>query len=288
MTDQFRNLSPMTYEDTTESISSQESQDGTLPCDSQDGQQPDLFGLEAAPASLGVPPDKARRPMTNGISGLTGTSLSVLYDQQQSLANRLSLQLDGAGSTLFTLTWQRKATPLGLPYFQLVASGLPISETDCGSWPTTTKMDGHSSARHGYMLTGNQGTTLLDAARLTSWPTPTQHDAERGGQEKRATTERHGSNLQDFAMTSWATPTNRDYRFANATSFQDRSDSKKGEQLNNQVVHHGPMSNGSPAATARRGQLNPAFSLWLMGYPEGWANFAPRGIQWSRKSQRSS
>lgn len=33
------------------------------------------------------------------------------------------------------------------------------------AWPTTTKRDDSSSARHGYMVRGNSGTTLLDAAR---------------------------------------------------------------------------------------------------------------------------
>ena len=40
-------------------------------------------------------------------------------------------------------------------------------------WPTTTKQDGASSARHGYMLKGHPGTTLLDAARLAGEGTPT-------------------------------------------------------------------------------------------------------------------
>lgn len=38
-------------------------------------------------------------------------------------------------------------------------------------WPTATSTDAKSSARHGYMIEGNAGTTLLDAAR--GWPTPT-------------------------------------------------------------------------------------------------------------------
>ena len=43
------------------------------------------------------------------------------------------------------------------------------------------KEDARSSARHGYMIEGNAGTTLLDAARLTTefpapYPTPQAHD----------------------------------------------------------------------------------------------------------------
>jgi hypothetical protein len=43
------------------------------------------------------------------------------------------------------------------------------------------KEDARSSARHGYMIEGNAGTTLLDAARLTTefpapYPTPQSHD----------------------------------------------------------------------------------------------------------------
>lgn len=45
-------------------------------------------------------------------------------------------------------------------------------------WPTATTTDAKSSARHGYMIEGNAGTTLLDAAR--GWPTPVRADGERG------------------------------------------------------------------------------------------------------------
>ena len=44
----------------------------------------------------------------------------------------------------------------------------------------------------------------------------------------------------------------------------------------------------SPAPTEKRGALNPAFSLWLMGYPIEWARCAARVTRLSPKSQGSS
>jgi flagellar hook-length control protein FliK len=128
---------------------------------------------------------------------------------------------------------------------------------------STDKMDAS-----GRTLDGRKHTASLEhQVRFTeaaSWLTPTNEAA------------------------SWATPAHRDYRHANSKSFQERSNSTKGEQLNNQVVHHGPTSNGSPAATGVRGQLNPDFSRWLMGYSAAHLSCAPTATPSSLKSQRSS
>jgi hypothetical protein len=254
--------------------SSQESEDGPTPCGSPDGTTLDLFGQAVAPASLSPQPERARRPMTNVICGLRGFLSSASADLQESLVSRLKRQLDGAGSTLFSLTWRRKATPAHRPYYQLAVSARLISDNDYGSWPTL-------------------------------------HDAERGGLEKRATTERHGSNLQDFALTAWPTASSRDGKggyhggrvrdgeistdtldvTAQLTSCSTPRANKRGfpdAHGSHEAPILGPISNGSPAAMARRGQLNPEFSLWLMGYPPEWASCAPQATRSSRKSPLNS
>jgi hypothetical protein len=172
-----------------------------------------------------------------------------------------------------------------LPYYQLQASARRTSETGFGSWqtptaneagdkgnsfakrngdrselcaptlgaqvakqlaawPTTTIEDARSSRRHGYMITGNQGTTLTDAAHLAAW----------------------------------VSPAHRDYRHANTQTRGERGHrASRGEQLNNQAVHltSGHPPSGSPAPTAKPGQLNSGMSRWLQGFPIAWDMCAP-------------
>ena len=50
----------------------------------------------------------------------------------------------------------------------------------------------------------------------------------------------------------------------------------------------GAIASSSPAGTEKRGALNPAFSLWLMGYPAAWASCGERAMQSCRKLQQNS
>jgi hypothetical protein len=312
---------------------------GLMPCDLPDGRMTDLFGQEAAPANPSPQPEKAKHQAMNATSGPTGLNLSELADRQSSLANRLKRQLDGVGSTLFTLTWRKKATPLGRPYYQLAASGRRISDSDCGSWatPTAQQANGEPEAflerkRRSVARGSQMGVSLTDLqmqAKLASWATPNCMDHLPSGNLTERKTKGGCSNLKDQvplaswptpnvpnggrtvhhtegesttryykgkkvqvgleSVASWATPTANDWKGSGPTTERKDGKDRTFDRLDYSTEQGlGPISSGSPAQTESRGQLNPAFSLWLMGYPEEWLNSAPPATRSSRKSRQSS
>jgi len=77
----------------------------------------------------------------------------------------------------------------------------------------------------------------------------------------------------------------------NADEFlAGRADQTRGKPLSEQAfaLAPGQPSSGSNAATEKPGQLNPAFSLWLQGYPEEWASCGARAMQSSRRLPNKS
>lgn len=57
---------------------------------------------------------------------------------QRSLESKLRTLLAKGGSTLCSLNWSKKDTPVGRQYCQLSASALRTFATDCSLWPTPT------------------------------------------------------------------------------------------------------------------------------------------------------
>ena len=157
----------------------------------------------------------------------------------------------------------------------------------------------HDGRRPGTDIHSTQGGNLSwDAVVLTIWPTPRSEDSEQTGSH-------HGNldtlNSASKAATPWATPSARDWRDGRASQEtmdknarplneqavwnmphcprQNDSDNSKSTYLERQTF--GLIPTGSNAQTGKPGafQLNPAFSLWLQGFPIEWSNCADRAMQ---------
>ncbi len=285
--DQSSMFEPTICEATRNVISSPVSADGPMRSDSLVGPMTDLFGQAHAPASRSRSPARARRPMTSATYGLRGYLSSPSAALQQSLESRLKRQLDGAGSTLFSLIWRAKATPAGRPYCQLVASALRTSGSECGSWPTATAKDAanarNATANRSPGSKHHAGMTLVDTVSLARWPTARAADADKcvrtsEGAAKQRERRKNGADLSSIAhLASWATPNAVDDRGASPGWAIAATRHASGE-----------TSTGSPAPTEKRGQLNPAHSRWLMGYPAAWDACAATAMRSSRKSRPRS
>ena len=244
-------------------------------------------GPAVAPVSRSVKPARSSGSPTPGICGPSGGPSFAALALQSSLANRLPKSPAFVGSMLFVVSWQSMVTPQGLPYLRQRVSVRRTSVNGCIGWPTTAARDWKSCASNKH---GQNTRPLNEVARLASWATPAAHEA--GGtaegflMRKAALNGACGVSLTSLALQAtlagWCTPTAVD---GTRGSLPARPHDT-GIPLSQQVA--GLRLNGSSAAMASRGQLNPELSRWLMGFPVEWGYSGGMAMQSCRSSRRRS
>lgn len=286
----------MTSKNLPSATSSLELQDGLSPSEWLDGLITDLYGPEVLPASHSAPQEKVSEKTTPDISlqPLPASSKSVAL--QGFLGNRLQQRLrKTGGSMIYGLDWRQKATPLGFPYCQLLASVPRIKDTastlaPLTSWPTVTA---NCSTGAGHQ--GRQGgLNLQTAASFAAWPTVTTIDNNQvRGVGAAANAPDRGTTLGGAVrLASWPTPTTRDWKDGSeCLNVPTNSLLGRVVWLADQPIRiaaSGMVLTGSDAGMESSGQLDPAHSRWLMGFPDVWCDCAPTETRSSRRSLRSS
>jgi hypothetical protein len=281
MNDQFQMSDLPTWLGTPNVTSSPASEAGVWLSGSPGGLTTDLSGQAAALVSLSASQARDMGWLTSGTYGRIGSILYGHCDLQSSLVNRLMQRLPTGGSTLFKMTWKAKVTPSGQSVSLLRASGLRISDKGSGSWPTTNASDEKWRYSTPEMadrrLASGKQMCVESVAHLVGWPTTTTRDWKDGNQCDNV--ELNSLLGRTVWLSNWVSPTAQDH--SRGTAPPRPTDT--GIPLSQQVS--GLPVTGSPAGMESGGQLNPAHSRWLMGYPTEWDDCAPTVTPSSRKSR---
>jgi len=281
---------------------------------SPDGPQTDLFGQVPVRANLSARQARELGLLTSGTFGPPSSTSSPSADLQRSLESRLRARLSGLGSTLYTLTWKQWATPSGVSRSRLRASAPRTSATETtgwvSAWPTPTTRDWKDG---GEQKNVPLNSLLGRVVWLTGWPTPTAALADKGVRTFEGglmeAMRNHGPDLAAAAcLSGWPTPSASGFEAKDVERMERRRQECRERTGNGngfgltlgqaaplwmvtepaRLTVTGVLLTGSDAGMDSGGQLSPAHSRWLMGYPPEWDACAVTAMPSSRKPRQSS
>lgn len=232
----------------------------------------------------------------NDTSGPTFESSWTSADLQSSLESKLAARLDVNGSPEYELTWKHWDMPWGPPISRLRAlarrTSVNVSTGSLKGWTTPQAHDSHPRGKGNRENPKGGGADLAWDAQLAGWPTPNsgpQNDNDSTWQERRALIKAEKKNGNGFGMTlgmaaqltGWSTPNAPRSHDSDWTAGRWYPETKNQTDPVLQLL--GRERSSSAVLMAKRGALNPRFSLWLQGYPETWADYAPQGTRSLRR-----
>lgn len=173
-----------------------------------------------------------------------------------------------------------------------------VSLTHAVHLATWTTPQAHDAAAHGKGQKAKHGTKhgcadLNADAQLATWATPSVRDhkdtpgmSETGINPDGSERSRLDQLPRQAFLTNWVPPRATDGSKGGPNQAGSKGDLMLPSQAS--LTASGTRPNGSTAATKNTGQLNPAFSLWLMGLPGAWACCGERAMRSFRKRRKRS
>lgn len=128
-------------------------------------------------------------------------------------------------------------------------------------------------------LSSGHQINLEDQVVLGDWPTPMAGTPAQNGNNEAGNTDYSRKCVE---LTGWNTPRASDGSNGGHGNPDRSTDgmSRIEDQVQRVIMQApGPPLTSSPAATAKRGALNPSLSGWLMGYPRVWLMCGERALK---------